>query len=70
MGYARVATFHGVPDVPHFGFLDGQVHAVKGACVRLSECLAALTALIAGESVAVFAELPAFGSAVVAGHFG
>jgi hypothetical protein len=52
----------------HFSLLDWQVHAVQRLFLRLGERLVALAALVAGKPVAMFAELAALGTAVMAGH--
>jgi len=51
----------------HFGFLDGQLHAVERLITGISENLAVLGALVS-LAVLVFTEFAAFGLAVVAGH--
>lgn len=51
-----------------FRLIDGQVHSIQRLLLRLREGFGALAALVAAKSVAVFAELAAFGTAVVASH--
>jgi hypothetical protein len=53
----------------HFSLFDGQVHPIEAVIAGIRENLAALRTLVA-LAVITLSEFPAFGTAIMAGHFG